>query len=173
MWVCLFVSFLLGFQATSCPFPREFLYLPLRNWRDWGRGDWVSACFVLGWNSKALVLSSIFFFLSSLCLFSFFPFLPPPLPSCWPLFVFPYLSQIILPGFLINLYFVKDFVVLGFASSLNLTGFYFTLQDQVFVHNISPHHIQSLCWFWHHRYQMYKWFLLTKTRYIWHSDEFQ
>lgn len=36
-WDCgvvFFFKFLLGFQATSCPPPRELLYLPLRNWTD-------------------------------------------------------------------------------------------------------------------------------------------
>lgn len=173
------------FEQPHVPFPGSvFIYL-LELKCMGGRALYLSMlCFLMQLHSEALMpfgqmsflhFRSVHLYFFCCLFFVFFLFLSPSsylLPAG---FFFFCLSQIILPGFRNKFIFCKRiFVVPGFASSLNLTGFHFPLQNQVFVLSIFfPHHVQSLFWFWHHQYQMYKRFLLTNTRYIWCSDEFQ
>lgn len=68
----------------------------------------------------------------------------------------------------INFYFVKGFCCTRFCIFTESDWLLFSFSKIRFLFStlFSSHHVQSLFWFWHHQYQMYKRFLLTNTRYI-------
>lgn len=98
------------FEQPHVPLPGSFFIYLLEMERMGGRALYFSMlCFMMRLHSKAFVPSgqvsfctsvvlSYLFFFSFLFVFSFFLLLLLP-PSCWPPFIFLFLSQIILPGF--------------------------------------------------------------------------
>ena len=135
-------------------------------------------CFMMRLHSKALMpfgqvsfctsvmLSYIFFFFSfPLCPLFFLSPSSCLLPAGFVLSFFPFL-RLSFQVFIINLYFVKGFSCTRFGILTESDWLLFSSPKSGFC----SQHLSPSCpvtvWFWHHQYQMYKWFFLTNTRYI-------